>query len=128
MGQRYARMAETHWQEFLPDQYAALTDPEDFFRQMGETAAEMVETLSESLATSALAGPVSPDETFHQTASRLSQAQHAAEATVVREFLLPAPPTEEPETGEDDLTAAFAEVQRLMEQYETERDEATTPE
>ena len=127
MSQRYAMMAERHWKEHLPERYAALTDPAEFFRARGEEAAEMVETLSESLATSALESPVSPDETFHERASRLVQARHAAEATVVREFLYPVPEEEtdpEEQEIEDGLMEALAEFQRLREQFYEEMDEA----
>ena len=129
MSQRYAMMAERHWKEFLPERYATLTDPEEFFRARGEEAAEMVETLAESLATSALAETSDPSETFHQRASRLVQARHAAEATVVREFLYPVPEEEtdpEEQEIEDGLMEALDEFQRLREQFYEQMDEART--
>jgi hypothetical protein len=107
-------MAERHWKEHLPEQHASLTDPTDFFRQMGEEAAEQVETLAETLAAQMLVEQPGP-ETFAQTSSRLAQAQHAAEATVVREFLLPTPPETEPTLSPEDeeLTAATQEFASL---------------
>ena len=115
MSQRYALMAEKHWKEHLPEQYAALTEPETFFALLGQEAAEQVETLTEALATSALAEAESPEETFAQRSSRMVQAQHAAEAQVVREMVLPTPERapEEPSPEDEDLTSALTEFATL---------------
>ena len=86
---QYAILARNHWRTQLPTRYAALTDPEAFFRKLGEQAMEEIDNLA-----AALEGPDPAGETFLAKAQRLHVARAEAESTVLRELiLLPDQPT-----------------------------------
>jgi hypothetical protein len=91
---QYAVLARDHWRTQLPIRYAALTDPDGFFRRLGEQAMEEIDTLA-----AALEGPDRAGETFLAKAQRLHAARAEAESTVLRELiLLP----DQPPTPQDD--------------------------
>ena len=80
---QYATQAHRHWQTHLPARYAALTDPETFFRQLGEHAMEEIDHLA-----AALEGPDPAGETFLAKTQRLHAARAEAESIVLRELIL----------------------------------------
>lgn len=41
----YGAMARDHWIRWIPDQYRQLTDPETFFQELGDQAADQVSTM-----------------------------------------------------------------------------------
>lgn len=92
----YGQQAMTHWQRWLPQRYAAISDPETFFAELGEQAAAQIVELADQLA-----GTDPPGETYLDKLGRLNAARHAAQEMVVRELILPAPDPDEtsPETS-----------------------------
>ena len=80
---QYAILARNHWRTQLPTRYAALTDPQAFFRRLGEQAMEEIDTLA-----SALGRPDRAGETFLAKAQRLHGARAEAESIVLRELIL----------------------------------------
>jgi hypothetical protein len=47
---RYGVMARRHWTRWLPEQYAAIGDPESFFTTLGEEVARQIDDLADELA------------------------------------------------------------------------------
>ena len=79
---RYGRMAQKHWQEHLPGQYAKLRNPDLFFGSLGDQAAQEI---GDTVASLAPKGPSYLDNVQQQNAAR-GQAEE-----LVREWLLPNP-------------------------------------
>lgn len=46
---KYALIAQDHWQKHAPSRYAALEDPETFFEELGESAAVQIEQVAAAL-------------------------------------------------------------------------------
>jgi len=103
---RMAAIAEEHYKTHLPDRYAALENPTEFFQAKEDEAAEQIEALLDVLE-----GPDQPGETFVEKASRLRWAQHLAESQVFREVLLPAP-EEEADPEEEQLNRQIVDAIR----------------
>jgi hypothetical protein len=78
---QYAILARDHWRTQLPTRYAALTDPEAFFRQLGDQAMDEIDNLA-----SALEGPDQAGEAFLAKAQRLHAGRAEAESIVLREL------------------------------------------
>ena len=81
---RYGAQAWEHWRRMCPDRLAELEDPEGFFTQVGEDAAEAIEQMARRLAGPAPVG----GETYLQRLRRLHTARVTAESHVVREMVL----------------------------------------
>lgn len=87
---KYGIKARRHWETFLPSQLQQLSDPEEFFQNLGETAEMEVDALAD-----ALAGEDPPGETYSQKTSRLATARQLAENQIARDLLLVDPEDEE---------------------------------
>lgn len=46
---KYALIAQEHWQKHAPTRYAALENPEEFFEELGESAAVQIDQVASSL-------------------------------------------------------------------------------
>jgi len=90
---RYGLMARNHWARWLPSRYAAITNPEKFFTDLGTQVAEQIDQLALQLA-----GDDQPDEGYLGKAGRLGQARHQAEEIVLADLVLLDP---EPESSPD---------------------------
>jgi hypothetical protein len=90
---RYGLMAQRHWAQWLPQRYAAISEPDSYFSTLGQEAARQIEDL-----TLELAGDDQPGEEYLAKAGRLTAARSRAEEIVLPERVLPAP---EPETSEN---------------------------
>lgn len=90
---QYGEMARRHWARWLPDRYAAIGNPEDFFTSLGNQAEDKITTLAWDLA-----GDDPPGEEYLAKAGRLGEARHRAEQIVLTEMILLPP---EPGTGEN---------------------------
>jgi hypothetical protein len=86
---RYGLMARGHWQTWLPQRYAAISDPDSFFSAIGQEAARQIDELTEQLA-----GAGQPGEGYLQTAGRLTAARSQAEEIILPQMILPEPETE----------------------------------
>ncbi len=89
---RYGRRAMRHWEEFLPSQLAELEDPEEFFAELGEDAAERIDALAEELVQRYPDHDQAPDA---EREAQLSTARRMAENQIARDRLLV--DTEDPE-------------------------------
>ena len=90
---RYGAMARSHWARWLPQQYAAISDPDSFFSAIGQEAARQIDEL-----TTELAGDGQPGEDYLARAGRLAAARSQAEEIVLPQQVLPPP---EPGAGQD---------------------------
>jgi hypothetical protein len=90
---QYGAMAERHWGRWLPERYAAITDPGSFFCDLGQEAGQRISDLSLELA-----GDGPPGEEYLAKAGRLNMARLQAEELVLPELILLPP---EPGAGED---------------------------
>jgi hypothetical protein len=93
---RYGQMARSHWQAWLPERYATISDPDSFFSAIGEEAERQIDELADQLA-----GPPQPGEGYLERAGRLSAARSQAEEIILPQAVLP-----EPEDSEEIRTPA----------------------
>ena len=91
---QYAEMARRHWARWLPDRYAAIGNPEEFFTSLGNQAEEKITALAWDLA-----GDDPPGEEYLAKAGRLGEARHRAEQIVLDEMILLPPESDVGETG-----------------------------
>jgi hypothetical protein len=91
----YGLKARQHWARHLPRRFAAIQDPDQFFTQLGNQAAEEISDL-----TLQLAGDDQPGEGFLVKMGRLNMARLRAEEMVLPQLiLLPGEPeTEDPDS------------------------------
>ena len=92
----YGDMAQEHWARWLPQQYAAIEDPDSFFSDLGSRASEKIAELA-----GAFAGDTPRGEGYLERVGRLGQARRQAEEIVLHEMILLEP---EPGADEDDET------------------------
>lgn len=98
----YMQIAQEHWRQWRPTQYAAMTpqEREIFFEDLAEQVQEQVASTWLSLAGRDPAG-----ESSEQKMDRLATARANAESAAIRQILLPGPETEDPQDLDpDDLT------------------------
>jgi hypothetical protein len=79
-------MGRQHWERWLPEQYAAIGDPDGFFTALGEEAARQVDDLAAQLAEEG-----GPCEGYLERAGRLASARARAEEIVLPQRVLPLP-------------------------------------
>ena len=90
----YGAMARAHWQQWLPQRYAAIEDPDTYFAGLGEEVAADIAGLWAEM--SARAGNP-PGEDFMERVGRLNAIRKQAEEIILADrVLLP------PEPGTDD--------------------------
>ena len=100
---RYGAMARSHWARWMPQQYAAISDPDSFFSKIGQEAARQIDEL-----TTELAGDGQPGEDYLARAGRLTAARSQAEEIILpQQVLLPPEPgiSEDPEQNDQPPTA-----------------------
>jgi hypothetical protein len=88
-------MTLTYQREAGPAHYAQIQDPETFFRELGEQAAERIDQMQTQLA-----GPDPVGESYLEKVGRLRAARNQAEEYLGHELLSP-PETEEDEENAD---------------------------
>ena len=107
---RYGAMARSHWARWLPQQYAAISDPGSYFSKIGQEAARQIDEL-----TTELAGDGQPGEDYLARAGRLAAARSQAEEIVLPQQILPPPePVVDPDAVVHDcpMCGHFANVSR----------------
>jgi hypothetical protein len=92
---RYGHAAQRHWQRWLPDQYAQITDPDRYFAAAGQDAAQRIDALAGDLAGDGL-----PGEGYLAAVARLTAARRRAEALVMA-GLMPDPGDDDPDEDAD---------------------------
>lgn len=91
----YGAMARSHWERWLPQRYATITDPDSFFSALGLETSRQIDELATELA-----GDDQPGEGYLAKAGRLTGARSQAEEIILpQQVLLPPEPgtSEEPE-------------------------------
>lgn len=91
----YGAMARTHWQQWLPQRYAAIENPDDFFADLGEDVAAEIADLWARLQSEA-DNPAGED--FLDRVGRLNALRKQAEEIVLNERVLLPP---EPDAEDD---------------------------
>jgi hypothetical protein len=94
---QYGAQARRYWQEYLPERYAQIEDPEAFFTDLGEEMADQVVELTDSIA-----GPDRSGEGYLGKVGRLNMARLSAEEQVMREML---PASDNEDENEEPSTA-----------------------
>jgi hypothetical protein len=89
---QYGRRAMRHWEEFLPERLAELEEPEEFFLELGEQAAEDIDALADDLVARYPNHDQAPDA---EREAQLATARRLAESQVARDLLLVDPEDEE---------------------------------
>jgi hypothetical protein len=100
--------ARNYYRDYLPGQYASISDPEEFFTQLGQRLDLDVSSLA-----SALAGPDLPEETYLQKVGRLNMARSQAAEQVLAEQVYSLAP-EYDEVDQTDLSEATQIQLELM--------------
>ena len=79
---KYGVRAQEYWQTFLPAEYAAISDPETHFTELGDQMSAEITRLA-----LALQGDDPGDEGYLEKVGRLRMARLQAEEQVMRETL-----------------------------------------
>jgi hypothetical protein len=90
----YGAMAQRYWQEWLPQRYAAITDPDSFFGRLSADVSHEIAELSGQMS-AAHGNP--PGEDFTDRVGRLNATRKQAEEIVLADLVL-LPPEGEPKT------------------------------
>lgn len=108
----YGAQAQKHWRTYLPQRYATIEDPSNFFSTLGEQAAEQIEQRTRELA-----GPDQPGEGYLGKLGRLNAAKQMAEEEILPELILIDPNAEQAadETSTGSTTPASAAWTPLVE-------------
>jgi hypothetical protein len=85
----YGAQARKHWQTYLPNRYATISDPNSFFSTLGEQAAQQIANRQIELA-----GPDQPGEGYLDKLGRLNAAKQQAEEEILPELILIDPETD----------------------------------
>ena len=81
---RYGVMARRHWARWLPEQYAAIGDPESFFTTLGEEVARQIDDLTDELT-----GETGQGDSYLARVSQLVAARAIAEELILPQRVLP---------------------------------------
>lgn len=81
---RYGVIAQRHWARWLPDQYAAIRDPESFFTTLGEEVARQIDDLTDGLV-----GEIKQSDSYLAHVGRLFTARAIAEELILSQRVLP---------------------------------------
>ena len=87
---KYALLAQRHWETYRPVELAQMDDRERFFSELGEQISYQIAERSRQLE-----GGVQPGEAYGAKADRLRAARSTAEEQVLRETL-PAAEADQP--------------------------------
>jgi hypothetical protein len=99
---QYGAMARSHWERWLPQRYATITDPDSFFSALGLETARQIDELATELA-----GDDQPGEGYLAKAGRLTAARSQAEEIILaQQILLPPEPGTSEDPEENDLPPA----------------------
>ena len=114
---KYGKFAQDTWKMTAPTQYALIPDPDEWFRRLGEEAAQRVEELTREIA-----GPDSMTDSFLQKYGRMTASQNQAEEIVRAEMLTPDEmETEGDEAEEDEVDRRQREIWELQRSINRQR-------
>jgi hypothetical protein len=100
----YAVRARRHWQEFLPNRYATIEDPERFFAALGEEVATAVEEWMRAHPDST--PETAATESYRDRVARMNMLRSMAEEAVMTELVL-LPPEPGTDTATRDESGAY---------------------
>lgn len=126
----YGKFAQETWKTTAPAEYALIPDPDQWFEQLGEEAAEQVGELMMQLA-----GPDRKGETYLEKVGRLNASKMQAEEIVRAQMLTPDPSVQEepqeedPESGTAETLAEMKELDRIYRDFldESAQEQAERP-
>jgi hypothetical protein len=81
---RYGVTAQRHWARWLPKQYAAISDPENFFTTLGEEVARQIDDLTDELA-----DEIRQSDSYLADVGRLFAARAIAEELILPQRVMP---------------------------------------
>ena len=122
---KYALIAQEHWRKNAPARYAALEDPEEFFEQLGESAAVQIDQVASSLERQ-----VPQDLPYLERVGQFQSIRLQAEETVLTDLVYSLEPESTSLAAEldgmlSDLpspNALLAAIDRIREQAQDEAD------
>jgi hypothetical protein len=106
---KYGKLARNHWAKTDPARYAAIEEPETFFRALGQQAESQIQELAQRLA-----GPDRPGEEYLQKVGRLNMARLQAEEAVLSELVWIAGPGESEQPATDSVTETMRDMHRAL--------------
>lgn len=117
----YGKIAQENWKTLVPKEYEQISNPEEHFAQIGETAMQQVQQLQDELA-----GPDLKNEGYLEKVGRLHAAKKQAEEIVREETLTPArsdwEPTQEETNPDDETFQAIRQMNQAAQEMESELD------
>ncbi len=113
----YGQFAMRTWRMLVPAVHAEIADPERFFRELGEQAANQVVDLTRQLQ-----GPDLPNETYFQKVGRIQAAKMQAEEIVRNDLLTPSRELWQEEDEPDRPDLAILQAMDAEEAGQTEPD------
>ena len=78
----YGRQARQHMRRYLPERFATIPDPENYFRELGEQVAEQIRAVEQTLRSAA-----SPGEAWIDTVGKAKMARMMATEQVMAEMV-----------------------------------------
>ncbi|WP_340541023.1 hypothetical protein [Nocardioides sp. GXZ039] len=97
----YGALAQRHWKMYRPSQYAQLSDPEAFFRELGEEIDGQVQSLRDQLTTAER--PALNEMTDLERIGRLNAIRRQAEELTYADLVWPSTTNEDLDQELDDL-------------------------
>lgn len=106
----YGAMAQRHWARWLPERYAAISDPGSFFSNLGQEAATRIADLAAEMA-----GPEPAGGGYLVRVGQLNMARFQAEEVVLQELiLLPPEPGADEAPDYPEAPAGLAEIPAVI--------------
>lgn len=118
---KYGAMAQSHWKMWLPDRYATIEDPSNFFSELGIQVSDQIAALELDLR-----GPEVAGEDFLTRVGRRNMARLQAEELTLRELVL-LPPEMQDEDEADEIPAEWAIPSALETVTAVQATETLTP-
>lgn len=116
---RYGAMAQEHWQAVIPDRYAAIPNPQEFFSSLGEQVETRIQQMQDELEP-----PSQPEQGYLERVGTLSAVRMQAEEIALAELVwIPASQQEISDPGaEPDWFGVMMNQVRIEDQEDFERE------
>lgn len=96
---KYGLIAQDHWKKYAPTRYATLTNPDEYFQSVGESAATQIDQIA-----SGLERQLDPDLPYLERVGQLNSIRLQAEEAVLNDLVYSI------ETEQPSLTAELEEM------------------
>ena len=97
---KYGLIAQEHWKKYAPARYATLTDPDAYFRTVGESAASQIDQIASSLERQ-----LDPDLPYLERVGQMNSIRLQAEETVLNDLVY---------SIESEQTSLAAELEEML--------------